>query len=106
MQDLQELLSREGVENPFSAVDEHSDGLLSLSTFDDTVYETRDASGWVCQDLGAPAAPGKVAMPAVKGTFQYEDCVVLNFNQELNTYLVRLASAADDTGMHTVAVQS
>lgn len=98
MQDVQELISKEGVDQPFTAVDENSDGLLSLSTFDDTVYETRDASGWVCQDSGAPPAPARVAMPA-KGTFQYEDCVVLNSNQQLNTYLVKLASASDDTGL-------
>ena len=92
-------MAREGIAQPFTAIDENSDGLLSLSAFDDTVYETRDPSGWVCQDTGAPPAPGKVAMPGAKGVFQYEACVVLNFNQQQNTYLVKLASAQDDTGM-------
>ena len=98
MQDVQELIAREGVDQPFNAVDENSDGLLSLSTFDDTSYESRDPSGWVCQDLGAPSAPGRVAMPASKGNFQYEDCVVLNYNPQLNTYLIKLVSAQGDTG--------
>ena len=106
MQDIQELMAREGVDQPFTAVDEHSDGLLSLSTFDNTSYESRDPSGWVCQDAGAPSAPGRVAMPAAKGNFQYEECVVLNFNQQLNTYLVKLVSAQDNTGILSLAFPS
>lgn len=102
MHDVQTLMAREGFEQPFTAVDENVDGLLALSSFDDTSFETRDPSGWVCQDPGAPPAPGRVAMPAEKGTYAFQDCVVLNFNQQQNMYLVKLAAGQKEPGRFTL----
>ena len=37
-------------------------------------------------------------MPAEKGTYAFQDCVVLNFNQQQNMYLVKLAADQKEPG--------
>ncbi len=92
MQDVEELLAKEGLDRgqPFTGSEQHLDGMLSLAIFDDTEYESRDPQGWVCKEPGAPAAPGRVAMPSDDGSYTFQDCTVLDYNEQKNTYLVQL----------------
>ena len=92
MQDVEELLAKEGLDygEPFTGFKHHLGGMLPLAIFDDTEYESRDPEGWVCKEPGAPAAPGRVAMPSDDGGFSFQDCMVLDYNEQKNTYLVQL----------------
>lgn len=101
MQDVEELLAKEGLEHgqPFIGNDQQLDGMLPLAIFDDTEYESRDPQGWVCKQPGAPAAPGRVAMPSDDGSYSFQDCTVLDYNQLQNTYLVQLITETYGLGM-------
>ena len=94
MQDIEELLAKEGLNpgQPFIGSDQESDGRLPLAIFDDTEYESRRPQGWVSKSPGAPPAPGRVAMPAGNGSFAFQDCTVIDFDQQQNSYLVQLTS--------------
>ena len=94
MQDIEELLTKEGLDpgQPFIGADQHIDGKLPLAIFDNTEYESRKPEGWVSKAPGAPAAPGRVAMPCGDGSFAFQDCIVVDYNQQQNTYLVQLTA--------------
>ncbi len=103
MQDVEELLAKEGLDSgqPFTGSEQHLDGMLPLAIFDDTEYESRDPQGWVCKEPGAPAAPGRVAMPSDDGSYTFQDCTVLDYNEQKNTYLVQLMVAGYGSGSAT-----
>ena len=100
MQDIEELLAKEGLNpgQPFIGTDQESDGRLPLAVFDDTEYESRSAQGWVSKSPGAPPAPGRVAMPSENGSFAFQDCSVMDFDQQQNSYLVQLTSDEHSSG--------
>jgi hypothetical protein len=104
MQDVEELLAKEGLDRgqPFTGSEQHLDGMLPLAIFDDTEYESRDAQGWVCKEPGAPAAPGRVAMPSDDGSYTFQDCTVLDYHEQKNTYLVQLMVPGYGSGSATI----
>lgn len=101
MQDIEELLAKEGLHpgEPFAGGDQHIEGQLPLAIFDDTEYESRNPEGWISKAPGAPPAPGRVAMPSSDGIFAFQDCTVLDYNQHSNSFLVQLALGQRDSGM-------
>ena len=103
MQDVEELLAKEGLDRgqPFTGSEQHLDGLLPLAIFDDIEYESRDPQGWVCKEPGAPAAPGRVAMPTDDGSYTFQDCTVLDYNEQKNMYLVQLMVPGSGSGLTT-----
>lgn len=104
MQSVEELLAKEGLDRgqPFTGSEQHLDGMLPLAIFDDTEYESRDPHGWVCKERGAPAAPGRVAMPSDDGSYTFQDCMVLDFNEQKNMYLVQLTMPGSGSGSATI----
>ena len=92
MQKVEDLLVKEGLDQKqtFTGLNQQLDGMLPLAIFDDTEYESRDPHGWVCKEPGAPAAPGRVALPSADGTYSFRDCTVLDYNEQQHTYLVQL----------------
>ena len=94
MQKVEDLLVKEGLDQKqtFTGLNQQLDGMLPLAIFDDTEYESRDPHGWVCKEPGAPAAPGRVAMPSIDGTYSFRDCTVLDYNEQQHTYLVQLTT--------------
>ena len=103
MQDIEELLAKEGLHpgEPFAGADQHMGGQLPLAIFDDTEYESRNPDGWVSKDPGAPPAPGRVAMPSSNGSFAFQDCTVVDYNQQHNSFLVQLTSGRNVSGKQT-----
>ena len=97
MQGIEELLAKEGLRpgEPFAGADQLTEGQLPLAIFDDTDYESRNPEGWISNLPGAPPAPGRVAMPVGNGSFAFQDCNVVDYNQQQNSFLVQVAS---DTG--------
>lgn len=94
MQDVEELLAKEGLRagEPFVGADQLTDGQLPLAIFDDTEYESRNPEGWISKLAGSPPAPGRVAMPSSDGSFAFQDCAVVDYNQQQNSFLVQLAT--------------
>ena len=100
MQTIEDLLAKEGLQpgEPFAGADQHIGGQLPLAIFDDTEYESRNPEGWISRTPGAPPAPGRVAMPSSNGNFAFQDCLVVDYNQQHNSFLVQLASDPDGSG--------
>lgn len=100
MQDVEELLAKEGLRpgEPFAGVDQLAEGQLPLAIFDDTKYESRNPGGWISKLPGAPPAPGRVAMPSGDGSFAFQECNVVDYNQQQNSFLVQLASDKGASG--------
>ena len=92
MQKVEDLLVKEALNHSqtFTGISRQLDGMLRVAIFDYTEYESRDPHRWVCKEPGAPAAPGRVAMPSADGTYSFKDCTVLDYDQQENTYLVQL----------------
>ena len=107
MQDMEELLAKEGLRpgEPFACADQRTDGQLPLAIFDDTEYESRKPEGWISKLPGAPAAPGRVAMPSSDGSFAFQDCVVVDYNQQQNSFLVQLTTDKSSSGKAAIAKQ-
>lgn len=103
MQTIEDLLAKEGLQHgePFAGADQHIEGQLPLAIFDDTEYESRNPEGWINKTPGAPPAPGRVAMPSSDGNFAFQDCLVVDHNQQHNSFLVQLASDQSASGMAT-----
>ena len=100
VQDMEELLAKEGLRpgEPFASADQPTEGQLSLAIFDDTEYESRNPEGWISKLPGAPPAPGRVAMPSSDGRFAFQDCVVVDYNQQQNSFLVQLTTDKSSSG--------
>lgn len=100
MQDVEELLAKEGLHpgEPFAGPEQLPGGQLPLAIFDDTEYESRNPEGWISKLAGAPPAPGRVAMPSSDGSFAFQDCAVVDYNQQQNSFLVQLAPDNHDSG--------
>lgn len=103
MQSIEDLLAKEGLQHgePFASADQHIEGQLPLAIFDDTEYESRNPEGWISKTLEAPPAPGRVAMPSSNGNFAFQNCLVVDYNQQHNSFLVQLASDQSGSGMAT-----
>ncbi|KAL0019092.1 hypothetical protein WJX77_000912 [Trebouxia sp. C0004] len=97
MQDVEELLAKEGLDRgqPFTGSEQHLDGMLPLAIFDDTEYESRDPQGWVCKEPGAPAAPGRVAIPSDDGSHTFQDCTVQHQFSTITAHCIRCCGTAD-----------